>query len=371
MNLFCRIVLLITFCIGVAPLHAQTEILDIGGPKFLSLTDQVPENLTSQRSLIIISVPEVEVGEFRLRGDWKTLALKSHTFFRQIGVDPIGYVYIDDLNAGPEVKNSFLSLIQSRKVKNIISVTQTGSLPNEEFSILITPFSNNEENYISSGQQAWKETHQELERVMVRLGRQILRQQIERSNFLIPEGPEYLSDLAVFNGTRYENYPSRLQSLKLAVVAFQKLEPTQDMEEDVLDQLNYYNNKVDQKNALLLEIMKNYPFKYDLVEVSDADALYKAGYQYALMPLQSTGSAIKRILNYPITPNETHQMSTAYKVNDEVSLKKIPSKANVIKYYIKQTIVKDVHVGDVWDADGSWDQALNNFVFNLRKAFKR
>ena len=371
MKLFCRSVLFLTIYFGASSLNAQTEILDIGGPKFLNLTDQVPENLTSQRSLIIVSVPEVEVGEFNLRGDWKTLALKSHKFFRQIGVDPIGYVYLDDLNAGPEVRNSFLSLIRSRRVKNIISVSQTGSLPNEEYSIVVTPYSDNEDSYINSGQQAWKESHQELERVMVRLGRQILRQQIERSNFLIPEGPEYLSDLAVFNGTRYENYPSRLQSLKLAVVAFQKLEPTEDMTEDVVAQINYYNSKVDKKNALLMEIMKNYPFKYDLVQVSDADELYRAGYQYALMPLRSTGSAIKRILNYQSTPNETHQMSTTYKVNGEVTLKKIPAVANVTKYYIKQTIVKDVHVGDVWDAESSWDQALYNFVFNLRKSFKR
>ncbi|WP_421874309.1 hypothetical protein [Marinoscillum sp.] len=371
MKLVVRICLL--WSLAVCSLHsiAQTEIFNIGGPKFLQLSEEVPADLTSQRALVVISVPTETQGGYDTRGNWRLLAQKSHKLLRQIGVDPVGYVYVDDLNAGPEVKNSFLELMRARRVKNILYVSRTGTLPNEEFMVMVTPFSEAENGYIASGQQAWKETHQELERVMIRLGRQVLRQQIERSNFLIPEGPEYLNDLAVFNGTRYENYPTRLQSLKLAVIAFQKIKPSSDMDEEALSRINYYNSKVDQKNALLKEILKNYPYKYELVDVTDEDELYREGFQYALMPLQSTGRSIKRILNYQNTSNETHQMSTTYKVNGEVILKKIPADANVTKYYIKQTIIKDIHVGDVWDADVSWDQALNNFVFNLRKAFKR
>lgn len=357
--------------IGSFALKAQTEIFDIGGPKFLTIREDLPEDLTSQRSLVIISIPVKDESGYKVRGNWQELAVKSHKFLRQIGVDPIGYVYLDDLNAGPEVKNSFLNVMRTRKVSNLVLISKTGQLPNEEFSIMVTPFSEAEKGYLASGQNAWYQSHGELERVMIRLGRQVLRQEIERSNFLIPEYPEYLNDFAVVDGTRYENFPSRIQNYKLAVVAFQKLVPSGTMSEDAKAQVEYYNNKIDQKNALLVELMKNYPFQYELVNDSDNQQLYKDGFQYVMIPLQSTGKSIKRILNYPNSASETHQISTTYNYNGELEMKKIPADANLTKYYIKQTVVNDIHVGDVWDADTSWDTALNNFILNIRKAFNK
>ncbi len=371
MHLAQRTYLLIALLIGCFHLQAQTKLLDLGGPKFLNVLDELPEDLTSQRSLVIISIPVEKESGYNVRGDWQKLALKSHQFLRQIGVDPIGFVYQDDLNAGPEVKNSFLEVMRKRQVRNLVLITQSGSLVNQEFSVLVTPFSEAEKGYLSSGQNAWYQSHRQLEQIMINLGRQVLRQEMERSNFLIPEYPEFLSDLAVINGTRYENFPSRIQNYKIAVVAFQKLTPSASMAADARSQVDYYNQKIDQKNALLREILKKYPFKYELVNEMDHAKLYKDGFQYVLLPLQSTGESIKRILRYPAATPETHQMSTTYQVNGEVNMKKIPAKANLTKFYIKQTVVYDVYVGDVWDADTSWELALNNFVLNIRKAFKR
>ena len=364
-----RIFLFLVFVISGLCARAQTKIFDIGGPKFLNVKNELPEDLTSQRSLVIISTPVQEKSGYQVRGDWQKLAVRSHKFLRQIGVDPIGYVYIDDLNAGPEVKFSFLNLMRTRKVTNLVLITKTGELPNEEFSIMVTPFSESENGYLSSGQDAWNQSHHELEQVMVNLGRQVLRQEIERSNFLIPEVPEYISDFAVIAGTRFENYPSRIQNYKIAVVAFQKLTPQGQLSADAQAEVNYFNNKVDQKNALLVEILKKYPFKYELVNIVDSEELYKQGFQYVMLPLQSTGRSIKRILNFSNSDSETHQMSTTYKMNGEVELKKIPANANLTKFYIKQTAVNDIHVGEVWDADVSWDLSLYNFVENINKAF--
>ena len=365
---FLFVIILIGFSLNS---EAQTEIFDIGGPKFLNVLEELPEDLTSQRSLVIISIPVQEKGGFKVRGDWQKLAVKSHKFLRQIGVDPIGYVYLDDLNAGPEVKSSFLNLMRTRKVTNLVLVSQTGELPNEEFSIMVTPFSEAEKGYLASGQNAWYQKNPELERVMINLGRQVLRQEMERSNFLIPEVPEYLNDFAVVDGTRYENFPSRIQNYKIAVVSFQKLTPSGNMSADASAQIEYYNKKVDQKNALLVELLKKYPFQYELVNTSDNDKLYKDGFQYVLIPLQCTGRSIKSILKYPVIASETHQMSTVYKVTGESELRKMPVDANLTKYYIKQTVVNDIHVGEVWDADVSWDLALNNFILNIRKAFNK
>ncbi|MEQ9306596.1 MAG: hypothetical protein RJQ14_21965, partial [Marinoscillum sp.] len=152
---------LILLTIGVCS-YAQKEIVNLSGPRFLSLDSELPENLTSERVVVIVSVPSTTSGKFEIRGDWKALAQKSHKFFRQIGIDPVGYIYLDDINAGPEVKSAYLSLLNQRQVKNIVIVSKSGSLPNEHFTITVTPFMS--EDFVTNGQLGWKETHEELER---------------------------------------------------------------------------------------------------------------------------------------------------------------------------------------------------------------
>lgn len=143
------------------------------------------------------------------------------------------------------------------------------------------------------------------------------------------------------------------------------------MDQQLLDQISQYNTEVARKNERIKEIMKAYPFKYDLVQETDESKLYDSGYQYALMSVSSTGRSVKRILNYPSSKSETHYVSATISNEGETALKRIPVQANITKYYIKQTIVKDVHTGKVWDADAPWEEALRNYILNLRKAFKK
>ncbi|MEQ9302292.1 MAG: hypothetical protein RJQ14_00140, partial [Marinoscillum sp.] len=84
----------------------------------------------------------------------------------------------------------------------------------------------------------------------------------------------------------------------------------------------------------------------------------------------SIGKSIKRILNYQGLKTETHYVSSTFDAVGKSTLERISVDANVTKYYIKQTIVKDVHTGE-WDADATWELALRNFVLNLRKAFNK
>ncbi|MEQ8470275.1 MAG: hypothetical protein RIC35_03780 [Marinoscillum sp.] len=368
MTQISRIYISIVFLLICSLASAQNEIVNLSGPKFLSLSSQLPEDLTRERVIVVISVPSKQSGRFEIRGNWKDLAQKSHKFFRQIGVDPVGYIYQDDINAGPEVKSAYLELLSSRQVKNIVMVEQSGSATEVNYTLTVTPFA--PEGFVTNGQLGWRDTHEELERVMIRLGRQVLRQELTRSNLLIPEFPEYLNDLVVFKGNRLENYPSRLASLKLAVVKFQEVKISSEMNQALIDQVNAYNLEVAEKNKRIVEIMSQYPFQYDLVDASDEDQLYKMGYQYALMPLSSTGRSIKRILNYQSLKTETHYVSSRFDAQGNGLLERIPVDANATKYYIKQTIVKDVHTGE-WDADATWDLAMHNFVYNLRKAFRR
>jgi len=347
---------------------AQTELVNLGGTSFVTVSDQVPEELASDRSLVVISVPNIIKEGYEVRGDWKKLAMKVHKFFRKMSIDPIAYIYQGDLNAGPEVNRAYLDLFEKRKVKNIVYLRQEGTFPNESYYLMATGYY--PESYIKNGQAAWISEHTELEQLLVRMGRQILRQQIDRTNMLIPEYPDYLQDIAVFAGTRFENFPSRLKTLKLAVVAFQHVsEENVNGSTESAAAIAAYNELIDEKNARLADLMLSYPFKYDIVTETSEDALYKAGYQYALVPLTSTGKSIKSILNYPTNKSETHYMTNTFTFDGKIALDKIPVDAIVTKYYIKQTIVKDIHTGKVWDANPGWEKALENFMFYLNEAF--
>ncbi|WP_221409583.1 hypothetical protein [Marinoscillum furvescens] len=357
-------VFLACFLFGMLSHAQQTDMLEVGSPKFVQLTDQLPENLTSERSIVIVSVPSVKQGRFEMRGDWKKLARTAHKTLRKIGVDPIAYLYKDDVNAGPEVQDAYKRLFDQRMVQNLIYLKQEGDEYTGTYHLTVTPF--DKEEYVKNGQQGWKESDQSLSTVMLRLGRQVLRQEIERSNFIIPEGPEFLGDLVAFSGTRLQNYPTRIQSLTLAVVPFEKIPVRDDVDPELNADINAYNQEVERKNARLEEILtKHYPYKWELVEETDSDALYEQGYQYALLRLSSTGRSVKNILNYPTSAAETHYMTHTYNLEHESDLVQIPVNASVTKYYIKQTALKDLHVGKVWDADATWEQALQNFLFNL------
>lgn len=350
-------------CYGSAQ---DAGLVNIGGPKYLIKTAQLPEEITSSRSAVVIEVPDSE-GVFSVRGDWKKLAKEVHRNFRKIGIDAVTYIHIDDLNAGPQVKSAYLGILSSRKVKNLIFIRQEGEVPDERYSLKVAPI--HESGEVLHGQLMWEEESPELDRLFLRLGRQVLRQETSRTNFLIPEKPEYLDDLSLFNGTRLENYPSRLKSLPVAIAAFQKISVDNVSHEKVREQIAAYNEQVDARNKELKEILALYPFKYELVDDVDDDALYQRGFQYVLMPVMSTGKAIKKVLNYQTTKSETDYMATVFDPEGKQKLIKVPVDANVCKYYIKQTIVKDIHTGDYWDPGNTWQEGLKNFILHLRLAF--
>ena len=342
------------------------ELVNIGEPRVVELSDQVPETLTNGRSVVIIEIPDESVSGYSIRGDWKKLALEAHKTFRKIGVDAISYVYRDDLFAGPEVTHAYLKLLSRRGVRNVIYLKHDPSR-NQRYTMICAPF--DDDRLLKNKSIAWKQSHDELETIMLRMGRQVLRQELERSNFLITEKPEYLDDLVIFDGNRLENFPSRVKSLKLAVTKFQKVETDGITHENLLASIEKYNRSVDQKNEELASIMGDYPFDYELVDMVDDKEIYAAGYQYALMSISSTGLSIKRMLNYPSAANETHIMTSTYDGANKADLRRIPANANMTKYYIKQTIMNDIHSGYDWDADVSWQQGLKNFLFNLNVAF--
>ena len=70
------------------------------------------------------------------------------------------------------------------------------------------------------------------------------------------------------------------------------------------------------------------------------------------------------MLDYNITQGETDFVSIIPIMPDQTKAKPIPKDAIVTKFYVRQNISKNIHVGE-WDADTSWQAALNNMIGNL------
>jgi hypothetical protein len=295
---------------------------------------QVPINLTSTRSAMIISVPDDTEKGFAVRGDWKKIAREAHDSFRKIGIDGVLYIYKDDLTAGPEITKAYNEVLIKRLVSNMISLEITGTDYNLEYVLNIYPV----KDAIELNQSAYRVSSKSLNELMLVLGRQVLRQETPRTNFLITDQPEFLDDLVLYSGTRYVNVPSRIRSLGIAVIKFDSIAIPDNLSEIDRNTLITKNLEISQANLELDQIMKKYPFKYELVNFTNVESLYQKGYQYALMPIISSGHTIKKMLNYKSNSSETVFISEFSKKGEKATLKKIPANGNMTKYYIKQTI---------------------------------
>ncbi len=326
---------------------------------------QVPADLTSSRAAVVISIPNETNKGFATRGDWKKTAREAHESFRKIGIDAVVYIYKDDLTAGPEITKAYNEVLIKRQISNIILLEISGIGYNLEYELNIFEVKNG----VDLNQPKYRISAKSMNELLLVLGRQVLRQDIARTNFLIPDQPEFLDDLVLYTGTRYVNVPGRLRSLGIAVVKFDTITIPDGISEVDRNALIKKNIEIDRANSELDQIMKTYPFQYELVNFTDVQSLYQKGFQYVLMPVISSGRTIKQMLNYKTSASETVFISEISKKGEKTTLKKIPANGNMAKYYIKQTIVMDVHVGSRWDADVTWQKALENFIENLKFDF--
>ena len=351
----------------ISPVRSQSLFSDLDKPVSIQFGG-LPENLTSARSAVIIKIDNLE-REYQIRNQWESYAQKVHSKIIKMSIDPICYIHYDDWNSGPMIKKAYTEEMIERGVENIIlaSTTKVGL---EDFNkIQIFKF-NQSTSLIANNETLWAMESPSLEKIMLRLGRQILSQGLERKNFLIPEEPYILKDLPVFNGIQLSNYPGQLRRATLGVVAPIKITTPVNSSEELQAAIENYNSEIEDEINEMKLILSNYPYKYELIEYGEDEELYKKGYQFVLMSICSTGKSIRNFLNYR-TINETDYISIIPKDSGEVSLKTIPVEANVCKYFIKQTIAHDVHVGKQWDSDVTWQSALRHYIINLREDLKR
>ena len=336
-------------------LKGQTPIYD-----FVSFnkTITVPASLNSERSAVIFSVPNKK-GDFIEVGNYKNFISQCHSAFVTMGIDAI--FYLDELNltASNSARLSYVELFNKRNIKNIIFLSQSES----GYEILIAPFDGST-RILKDGGDVFYMQNKELYSLLLNVGKEIRRADQELYNFLIPEKPNYLGGLSIVENTLLKNYPGILRRSKLAVERFIKLDTANISDSEVLANVKAYNREIDIKNQELESIMSTYPYEYILIDAMNDDELKRNRYQFLLRSAKSSAGIVKQMLDYDVLPSETGFVSVIPVMPDQTKAKTISREAIVYKFYIRQNISKNVHVGE-WDADVTWQEALQNMIGNL------
>ena len=340
--------------VGQVPLY---EYLDI------KKTLTVPEGINSERSVVVILVPEKQ-GDIPRVGNWEDPSIKLHKAFATMGVDVVMYINHYDLSVNENSKDAYAELLSKRDIKNIIFLTEKEN----SYQLLIAPF-NNTSTFIDHESDLFYLERPLLSEVLLQTGREIKRADNEIENFLIPSKPTFVSGISIVEKSLLKNYPGILRRSTLSVERFAKMEIPAAASEDVLKKIERYNLVIEQKNVLLDTLMKSYPYKYELIDPLSDEDLLRQRRQFVLRSISGQAKTLREMLDYKVSPNETDFISVIPILPDQTRAKPIPKDALVHKFYIKQNISKNIHVGE-WDADIEWVDALKNMIGNLIQEHK-
>ena len=240
--------------------------------------------------------------------------------------------------------------------------------------IMVTPF-DGQFSLMSNGQPAWKKQSKKLDNVLDNFRRAASRQRLKRTNLLISDYPELFRDIDLIRERRFETYSNSLNSEKVAFTRFPYAVIPENRPGGLL------NNRIAKEAEGSVSAIKKdndrfgvlldtqYPFDWGLVEtIPDEQALINQGYQYVVFLLRTYGMGIKYLLDYEIEEGSSDFITVKQKGGQTI-LRSIPTEAPVYKFYIKQLRTQNIYVGSRWDADETWEEALSNFMSNIRKDF--
>ncbi len=331
----------------------------------------MPENLLSSRSVVMVSVPAV--GKNEERGNWHEFAEKAHQYFVRLGIDAVAYYYLDDVLAGEAVTTAIAENLTKRNIENIILLDKSRQQSGEVINSLVITTFNKEKTFLSHGQKAWYNQNDEFDNVLINLYRSLGQHNLELSNHMILDQPEYYKDIPVMTGRRFEEYQPDLKLDKLVVPAFNSITIPNNVDDPVvLQTIEKTNEHIKYDNEKLQEIMQQYPYQYGIEEVSEKtnQQLIAAGYQYILMNIHTSGRAVKQFLNYKTNPNESDYVSRRVAPDLSIEVIPVPVEQPVYKFYVKHLYTGDVFLGSKWDADITWQQALENHINGMKIELK-
>ncbi|MEO1053762.1 MAG: hypothetical protein AAFX87_24205 [Bacteroidota bacterium] len=303
-----------------------------------------PKTLLSTKSVVLVQIKGFDgKGE-----DWKTYVSEAQSFFKKSGIDAVAYYNLDNVFSGQETTAAFSRELDKRGVKNLIFLVKE-SPSSTRSSVVITTF-NEKATLIDPGQEAWKTESANLKDALNQVYRSTANAGLKKSNYLINDMVEFGALPNIIKSGRFEIFSTDLRIDKLAIPKFENDEAG---------------------NEELAKIFEGYPYQYQLTDPSfDVEELKSRGFRFIVYSLQMEGYEIKQLLNYEVNDNETDYVTIRRGTDGSTSgtLVTISVKKPVYKYYIKHLYSNNVFLGDKWDADITWQAALNNHVSNLKEA---
>ncbi len=298
----------------------------------LQFTETVPPELLGSRSVILhdYSFSQNELEEIQKA-------------FQHIGIDAVAYFETDVVLAGNDVTKAYAEYFASREIRYLLFFEK---LP-VGFRITSTGF-DPEKGLFDPAQPAWRLQKEKLADLLRTVFQDSWRSQ-KKKNFLINEFPETDITVNPIKGNRQEFYAIDLKVDNLAVPRFGN--ETMDKE---LEQF----------------FLSNYPLKYKITAAgADEQELLRNGFQYVLCFVHTRGTAAKEILGYDMTRAESAYASITFP-SGQLQLKTIPAETEVYKFYFRHIGNRNVFLGNKWDADLTWREALQNHIIGFKAELK-
>lgn len=311
-----------------------------------------PNELQAKRSVVIVNIEE----------DWKKFSAVVHEKLQLMSIDVVEYIDYRDIIAGEDATKTILEYLEKRGITYLLTFSKNSF---NQYELNITAM----KNFLKAGSHtSARYSAEEIDGLLKYVANELIKADLKKSNFLVAEKPEFLEDVAAIKGRKFEVHARDLATLKLAIPKFRKISEEVINAASSKEPLLAYNRKVDTWNSELETILKTeFPYKFELVETTDAKKLYKDGFQYALFNFETKGVSIKKMLNMKTEDAETEYITAA--VND--ALKRQSTTKVVSKFYVKHLYTNDIYTGDKWDADETWQQSLSNYLYHYRKFVKR
>jgi hypothetical protein len=320
-------ILIFLFIIIFNAAVAQVSVNEKVWVEQLNLTSGLPEKLLSTRSVVFY---DYTLTEKELKDIQKS--------FQQTGVDPVAYFELDRLMAGKDITKAFSQYLIKREIVNLLLIEKK----TESYRVAATVF-NGKENVIDLQQPAWSSTNRLLAEALKDLYRTASSQQ-KKQNLLINDVPEIGLEIDPILGNRNEFYAMDLK----------------------VDQLAVPKTGDEKADRELAEIFASYSLKYKLTEPGLAEKdLRKQGLHYVLCLVYARGIVAKDLLGYDVSKSESALVSVTYPESQQ-QLKNIPSNTPIYKFYFKHIDSGNVFLGTKWDADLSWQQALQNQIKGMK-----
>lgn len=266
----------------------------------------------------------------------------THENLIRAGIDAIAYFKIDGVLAGGDVAQSYAEYFTKREVVNLIVIQKSSS----GFTINIT-FFNGKKDLVNPYQSTWNTQSASLNEALNAVYRSALASN-KKKNLLMNEVPETDLPVKINDGQRSEIFAYDLKIDNLAIPKF----------DDVL-----YDKELE-------EILKTYPFPYQLVNHTVPDKeLRTKGILYVLCFVHTRSGVAKELLGYPVSKSESAFVSVTYP-DGQVQLKNIPAATPVFKFYVRHIDSGNIFLGTKWDAETTWQQALQNFIKGFKAELK-